>query len=555
MSTGKSPDSSRNNFWKWGNPSQSFHLNDYPKFKAFLEQRWQRPLSDNFTPPDVSAQLSPSRCSVSDFVTLFPQLNTSQFSNAAEARLKYSFGKSYHDIIRIFSGNLPAVADFVLFPESEADLLHVLQQAGNHGIAIIPFSGGSNVTGAFDGQGNHALQCRLNLQRMNKMIALDAQSHTATFEAGIFGPALEKKLNENGFTLGHFPQSFEYSTLGGWLATRSGGQESGQYGKIEDMALNIRAVTPAGVFSAVDFPRHAAGIDAFRLFIGSEGTLGVISQAKVRIHKLPGSYRWVTGLFKTFEEGMAAVASMVQAGIHPGIMRLSDALETQLFSTMRNTEPGALKKLAGDFIKSRLKSKGFTAPCILMMRFAIKNKADACLPPAAEKALRTSGGYLLPASTAGNWEEHRFTLPYLRDTLIEHRIMIDTFETIAYWKDTASLYAAVKKSLQQTNFYEAGGLLFCHVSHVYETGACLYFSMIAPMEKGNETAQWLRYKNAVTDALTRAGGAVSHHHGIGNDHRKWYLQSVSEQEKELLKAVKRHLDPRGIMNPGKLFDE
>jgi alkyldihydroxyacetonephosphate synthase len=252
---------------------------------------------------------------------------------------------------------------------------------------------------------------------------------------------------------------------------------------------------------------------------------------------------------------MNAVRELVQHGIHPGIMRLSDPLETKLFSTMRNSESHGLKKLIGSFIKSRLASQGFTEPSILMMRFAIRNNADYHVADTAAKILKSLNAFLLPASTAGNWEEHRFTLPYLRDTLIEHHVMIDTFETIAYWKDAPTLYSKVKESLKQSDFYEKGGLLFCHLSHIYESGACLYFTMIAPMDNGNEEKQWQNYKTLVTDAIVNSGGAVSHHHGIGKDHQRWYLQTTRDGEKRLLSAIKKHLDPNGIMNPGKLFDE
>lgn len=541
-------------FWRWGDPSKAIHLSHFPKFKSFLQQQWNCELKDDFTVPDLEQSVSESSFSESDFSAAFPQLRAQQFSNCKPDRIKYGFGKSYHDLIRIFSGKIPAVPDFVLFPENENDVAHILERAGRQKIKIMPFSGGSNVTCAFELPVADAITCCVNMQRMKQLISIDEISHTAVFEAGIFGPELEKILNGKGFTLGHFPQSFEYSTLGGWLATRSGGQESGQYGKIEDMALGVKVATPAGFITTTDFPRHASGVDTFRLFIGSEGTLGIITSAKIKIHRLTENHEWIVALFRTFEEGTAAVQGLLQRGIHPGIARLSDALETKLFSTMRTVETTGIKKLIGSFIKSRIAGKGFTEPCILMFRFALKHPGDNASVRFSEDFLRAKNAYLLPASTAGNWAEHRFSLPYLRDTLIQHRVMIDTFETIAYWKNINTLYAAVKKSLSGSDFYQKGGLLFCHMSHVYETGACLYFTMIAPMERGNEEGQWLIYKKAVTDALVQAGGAVSHHHGVGKDHQQWYLQTTAAGEKQLLAAIKKHLDPENIMNPGKLFD-
>jgi len=550
-----SANASSNNFWRWGDPSKAIHLNHFPKFKSFLQEKWDCELKIDFPVPDLENRISESKFSESDFSAIFSSLSQNQFSNSKADRIKYGFGKSYHDLIRIFTGNIPPLPDFVLFPENEKEVALILEQASKQKINIVPFSGGSNVTGAFELNTEKQITCCVNLQRMKQLISIDETSHTAVFETGIFGPELESILNEKGFTLGHFPQSFEYSTLGGWLATRSGGQESGQYGKIEDIVLGLKVVTPSGNISTTDFPKHASGIDTFRLFIGSEGTLGIITQAKIKIHKLVNNHEWVVALFKSFEEGTAAVSGLLQQGIHPGIARLSDALETKLFSTMRNSESQGLKKLVSSFIKSRVESKGFTEPCILMFRFAIKNPSDSAAVKFSKNFLEAHNAFLLPSSTSGNWAEHRFTLPYLRDTLIEHRVMIDTFETVAYWKDINTLYATVKKSLNYSDFYQKGGLLFCHMSHVYETGACLYFTMIAPMENGNEEQQWLNYKTIVTDALIQSGGAVSHHHGVGKDHQRWYLQTTSTEEKQLLQSVKKYLDPNNIMNPGKLFDE
>ncbi|MCH8318707.1 MAG: FAD-binding oxidoreductase, partial [Bacteroidetes bacterium] len=460
-----------------------------------------------------------------------------------------------HDIIRIFTADEVRAPDFVLFPESQDDVVHILQQAGKHQIKIITFSGGSNVTGAIDIDYKDGLTCSLNMQRMNRLIDIDTKSFTATFEAGIFGPQLEKILNEKGFTLGHFPQSFEFSALGGWLATRSAGQESGLYGKIEDMVLGITAVTPRGTFEHTDYPKHASGIDIYPLFIGSEGTLGVIVQAKMRIHRKPQKYRWVIALFKEFESGATALRTMIQSGIHPALARLSDPEETKMLSLFSNIEKKGVQKMIGGLMKSYLVSKGFQKPCILMMRFAVENESDFTATKIAAQIAKAHQAKLLPASISGSWEKTRFDLPYLRDTLIEHRILIDTFETVTYWKDLLSLYHHVKNTLdKESDYFEKGGLLLCHISHIYKTGASLYFTMMAPQEKDNELNQWSGLKEIVSNAITGHGGAISHHHGIGRDHRVWYLEKLSTEERKLLQAIKQHLDPKGILNPGKLFD-
>lgn len=548
-------------WWKWGDPDKSIHLNRYPKLKRFLEEKWNKKLVDDLKLPENVSHIPATSYTIADLKSIFPNLKPDQFSIDNNDRLRYAIGKSYHDIIRIFISDKVKAPDFILFPESQDDIVHILKQTEKHKINIITFSGGSNVTGAVEIENKEVPVCSLNMQRMNRLIDIDTISYTATFEAGIYGPQLEKILNEQGFTLGHFPQSFEFSMLGGWLATRSAGQESGLYGKIEDMVLGLKVITPQGVIEHADYPKHASGIDIYPLFIGSEGTLGVIVQAKMRIHRKPQKYKWVVALFKDFESGAAALRNMVQSGIHPAVSRLSDPEETKILSLFSNVVRKGVKKLIHNLMKSYLISKGYQKPCILMLRFAIENESNGRACPsttAAKAAAQIAKAYqakLLPASVSANWEKSRFELPYLRDTLIEHHILIDTFETVTYWKDLLTLYDHIKNTLnKESDYFEKGGLLFCHISHIYQTGASLYFTLIAPQEKGNELNQWIEIKEIVSNAITDHGGAISHHHGIGKDHRSWYLQKLTSGEQELLKVIKQHLDPNDILNPGKLFD-
>ncbi len=542
-----------NNWWKWGDPNQSQHLSQYPKLINFLESEWSVKLADDFKIPH-EFDLPESKFQESNFNDLFHQLNNNQFSNSKIDRLRYAIARSYHDVIKVFSNQILHYPDFILFPESNKDIDHILEVANNNQISIVTYSGGSNVTGATEV--DDRLTLVLNMTRMNSLLEMDEISETATFQAGIYGPELEKILNEKGFTLGHFPQSFEYSTLGGWVATRSAGQESGLYGKIEDMVLGVNVKCPSGNIEHVDFPKHASGIDFHHLFVGSEGTLGVITEVKVQISRLPQQYSWSVALFKDFESGANAIRQMVQEGIHPSITRLSDATETKMLSLMSHSNPTGIKKVIQNFVKKRLKNQGYTQPCILMMRFAIRNVADKIQPDAAKAICKINGAKILPANVSSTWEENRFALPYLRDTMVEHRILIDTFETVTYWSNLQSLYTSVKSSLEKdSDFFTKKGQLFCHVSHAYETGASLYFTMLIPQEKGNELAQWKKYKETVSIALTNAGGAISHHHGVGKDHQQWYQQKLSKNAQSLLKNVKKQLDPNNILNPGKLFDE
>lgn len=545
-------ENSKNNWWKWGDPAKSFHLSEYQKLKTYLEEAWSVSLSEQELTVSLNEQLPESKFGREQFEKLFQELEADQFSDEDIERAKHGMGRSYHDLIKLFTSSKLHPPDFILYPKSQDEVRYILDIANTQEINIVTFSGGSNVTGALDIEVGNRPVCALNMGRLNRLIELDELSLTATFEGGIFGPELEDILNKKGYTLGHFPQSFEYSTLGGWAATRSAGQESGLYGKIEDMILGIKAISPTGTIENLDFPRHAAGIDVHNLFIGSEGTLGVIVQVKVQIHKQLSGNKWVVGIFKNYESGLEVLRRMVQSGIHPTITRFSDPAETKMLSLFSKEEDQGLKKLIKNVMKAYIKSKGYTEPAIMMCMIPESSGVSKEI----EGLITKGGGFVLPGKSAGAWEDNRFSLPYLRDTLVGHKVLIDTFETVTYWDNLKPLYEGIKKAVaDKCDYFEKGGMLFCHVSHIYHTGASLYFSLLAKQEEGREIEQWEQLKGIVSEAIVEYGGAISHHHGIGKDHQKWYLEQLSDDSRALLGAVKKHLDPKKILNPGKLYDK
>ena len=545
----------KQSWWKWGNPEKSFKLDrDFPKLAVYLEDKWNTKLKEDFNLPDRISGVDSASYKIEDWRLIFSNLKPHQISVSKEERIQFALGKSYRNSLRILTKEEIFSPDVVVYPEQTMDVQYILEQANKHKINITTFSGGTNVTGAVDIE-KSIKTCCVNMQKMNQLLDIDTVSQTATFQAGIYGPALEEILNKKGFTLGHFPQSFEFSTLGGWLATRSAGQESGYYGKIEDMVLGLKAATPSGIIEQFSFPRHAAGIDIFQLFIGSEGTLGIITEAKMKIHPIPKKKNWVVGVFKSYEEGTEALRCMVQAGIHPSISRLSDVQETKMLSLLSKEEHKGISKIANNLMKSYLKNKGYNNPCLLMMQFSIRNASDEIASKLAVQFIKSKNGFHLPSSAAANWHKNRFSLPYMRETLIQSRILIDMFETVTYWNNLIPLYNAIKDSLKNnTDYFEKGGIIFCHVSHIYDTGASLYFTLMAQQQSGNEIKQWENIKSIISNTIVDKGGAISHHHGVGKDHRKWYLQQLTPQTKHLLNAVKLHLDPNNIMNAGKLFD-
>lgn len=546
-------------WWKWGDPKEVKHINDYPKLKEMVEERWKTHLREDFFPPkkfNLPILSEKKKDSIKD---VFASLSPKKISFSEEDRLFVSLGKSYYDVIRIFNGGGFISPDVVLTPTTHEEIQYILTQASENNVQIIPFGGGTNVVGALSLDnlaGQTDIKCTVDLRKFKRLLHIDEQHLQATFETGILGPELEKILNDKGYTLGHFPQSFEYSTLGGWIVTRGAGQESTYYGKIEDLTEHIKVATPVGTLESNPFTHDASGINVLPFFVGSEGTLGIVTEVTVKIRKLPKNYRWLVALFPTFQQGTNYMKEIAQAGIKPSVVRLSDANETNLFSKMSSSEeqPGLLNDIKKEAQKLVLQFKNLTEPCVLMMRFPQGDFSVSSQILFAKELVGKYKGMVAPSSIGDKWADNRFKLPYLRDTLVEHSIYIDTMETLVHWKDIPKLHQALTKELNKsTAFNKQKGIFLAHISHIYPNAACIYFTLITPILRGREIEQWQEIKDLVTNTIMQNNGSVSHHHSVGADHQKWYKKYSDNLALEVLHAVKQKLDPKGIMNPGKLY--
>lgn len=546
-------------WWKWGDPKEVKHINDYPKLKEMVEERWKTHLREDFFPPkkfNLPILSEKKKDSIKD---VFASLSPKKISFSEEDRLFVSLGKSYYDVIRIFNGGGFISPDVVLTPTTHEEIQYILTQASENNVQIIPFGGGTNVVGALSLDnlaGQTDIKCTVDLRKFKRLLHIDEQHLQATFETGILGPELEKILNDKGYTLGHFPQSFEYSTLGGWIVTRGAGQESTYYGKIEDLTEHIKVATPVGTLESNPFTHDASGINVLPFFVGSEGTLGIVTEVTVKIRKLPKNYRWLVALFPTFQQGTNYMKEIAQAGIKPSVVRLSDANETNLFSKMSSSEeqPGLLNDIKKEAQKLVLQFKNLTEPCVLMMRFPQGDFSVSSQILFAKELVGKYKGMVAPSSIGDKWADNRFKLPYLRDTLVEHSIYIDTMETLVHWKDIPKLHQALTKELNKsTAFNKQKGIFLAHISHIYPNAACIYFTLITPILRGREIEQWQEIKDLVTNTIMQNNGSVSHHHSVGADHQKWYKKYSDNLALEVLRAVKQKLDPKGIMNPGKLY--
>jgi len=548
-----------NDWWKWGDPKASQQIGEYPKLKAEVEERWKVSIKEDFY-PTVKFQPKPITEKEENTIRdIFATIPSTDISFKEEDRLAVALGKSYYDIIRIFKDSDVVLPDVVISPNSHDEIQYVLTQAVENNIYIIPFGGGTNVVGALSLDNlslDTTIVCTLDLRKYNELIEIDETNMLATFQAGILGPKLEGILNKQGYTLGHFPQSFEFSTLGGWLVTRSAGQESTYFGKIENLVESIKVATPVGTIKSNSFSRDASGINVLPFFVGSEGTLGVVSEVTVKIQKLPQKYHWIVALFPSFEQGTNYLKDIIQSGVKPSVARLSDAPETRFFSKLSSSKNSTtlfdtFKKNAQKLI---LDWKNLTEPCALLLRIPEGDYSAFSQVLLAKRKVKKYEGMLAPATIGDKWAEGRFKQPYLRDSMIQHSIYVDTMETLVRWEDVSKLHAGLTEALSKSDdFNREKGILLTHISHIYPNAASMYFMLFTPMKKDRELEQWKAIKELVTDTIHKYNGTVSHHHSVGLDHQKWYLKQTDDLALDLLRSVKKRLDPKGIMNPGKLY--
>ena len=466
------------------------------------------------------------------------------------ARVEHAAGRSYPDLFRLRSGAPAGAPDAVVEPGSADEVRALLSACAEGRIAVVPFGGGSSVVGGVDpvADGFPAV-ISLDLRRLDRVVAVDRTSLTATLEAGLFGPELERRLAAEGVTLGHFPQSFQFSTVGGWVATRSAGQASTGFGRIDELVEGLRMVAPAGDLNRRAVPATAAGPDVRELVVGSEGVLGVICEATLRVRELPDTRHYEGWSFRSFAEGCEALRVMEQADGSPDVTRLSDEQETRLSLALAST--GSTTERAG---RAYLRLRGHEGGCLAIVGF--EGDADDVERRRLHSGalLRAGGGLRLGRRPGEAWVRSRYAGPYLRDALLDHGGFVETLETATHWSNLPVLYAAVGDTLRRS-LSERGTppLVMCHVSHLYRSGASLYFTFLARQEPGAELDQWRAAKTAACDAIVANGGTITHHHAIGRDHTPWLAAEVGETAIDVLRAAKQRLDPAGIMNPGKLL--
>ncbi len=456
-------------------------------------------------------------------------------------RAAHTYGKSYPDYVRAMLGDFACAPDVVAYPRDENDIAAVMDWAGDVGASLAPFGGGSSVCGGVEHRpdSNYKAAITLDLRNLGRVKEVDKTSRAARIEAGAYGPALEGQLKPHGLTLRHFPQSFEYSTLGGWIATRSGGHFASLYTHIDDLVELVRVVTPSGVIESRRLPGSGAGPSPDRMFLGSEGILGVITEAWMRLQAKPTFRAGGSLSFPSFFAAARAVRALSQAGLYPSNCRILDPQEA--YNTGAGDGASAIMVLAFESADH---------PLDAWMQRALQCCADH------GGALEGQGGDAHLEGAAGLWRNAFIRMPYSREFLAPAGYIVDTFETAITWERFEAFHDAVKAATEQAIVDATGvkGEVTCRFTHVYPDGPAPYFSFHALGRHGALIEQWRAIKNAASDALIEAGGTITHHHAVGRDHRPWYDKQRPELFATALRAAKRALDPKGVMNPGVLID-
>lgn len=528
----------------WGDQNTHYHLPE--SAGAYLAQTVGEPLADATAVQDanfdaVVATVPPSRLPEHPLIDPEPA-----------ARLWHARGQSLPDWVALRSGQIGVFPDGVAFPADEAQVRELISYAKHNQVKIIPYGGGTSVVGHINPQPGPWPVLTIDLGRMNHLLDLDTHSHLARFQAGVCGPDLEQQLNTRGYTLGHFPQSFELSTLGGWIAARSSGQQSYHYGRIENLFAGGYIETPLGPLDLPNLPASAAGPDLRQFVLGSEGRLGVITQATVRVRPLPESEAFYGVFFPTWQQGCEAVRQIIHQGTGVSMARLSDADETE--TTLRLSG----KDQFVEFARRGLSTIGYGPERCLLIFGATGNTATVRFAVRQTRAAVRRCGGLFTGQMAGKlWRKSRFLSPYLRNVLWERGYAIDTLETAVPWSQVLTTAEAIKAAIHRAH-EEAGEkvLVIAHLSHVYRDGASIYITYLYRRSRDPEQTldHWQRMKSAASQAIVAHGGTISHQHGVGVDHAPYLHREKDSLGMQVLQDMIHSLDPNGMMNPGKLLN-
>ncbi|QLD87662.1 FAD-binding oxidoreductase [Natronomonas salina] len=535
-------DDRRLSFWAWGYEDRLPDDEERRELAARIEGMLgfpERPVVDYPTLDDV--EMPAPRIEVPD--------DLSEFVTAdRRPRASHTYGKGYRDLVRGFHGDFSSAPDVVATPRDEDDVEAVIEWATGENVAVVPFGGGTSVVAGVECDGDgYAGVCSLDMREMDRVLEVDEHSRSARIQAGATGPEIQEQLAEYGLQLRHYPQSYEFSTFGGWVATRAGGHFATRYTHIDDFVESVRAVTPAGSLETRRLPASGAGPDPNRFLLGSEGAFGVITEGWTRVQPRPPHRARATMRFDDYWDAVEATREIVQARLYPANCRLLDSDEAML------------NELAFD--GSHLLLLGFESTDHpveddLERAMTIAEDHGGTCPDGPSVEDRSTGDVEEERedSEEGSWRDSFFEAPYMFNALVSMGVLVDTFETAVTWDQFSDLHAALQENVVGAMREECGaGFMSCRFTHVYEDGPAPYYTLLAPAEVGSELEQWRRIKETASDTLMEHGATITHHHAVGRVHRDHYHEEVPENYLQALRSMKRTLDPDGIMNPGALL--
>lgn len=557
-------DVERHTWWGWGTDDISFRFDNKPRFAPLVKEAIGLDLhsAKPTAPPQLSdLDVPASRLPAALRERLAGIVGEDNLLDDDEHRVLHSFGRSLPDLFRVRSGDFRRLVDAVVYPADEEEVQKLLRLVIDEDLVLIPYGGGSSISGSVTPDIDEQRPIlTLNMGRMNRVLEIDDTSGLARIEAGVYGPAMEEQLNSLGWTMGHVPDSFAYSTLGGWAATRSSGMQSDKYGDIEDIVRGMRVVHPSGIVSTKAVPGRDTGSSIHEMLLGSEGRLGVITEATVRVHRIAPVREVIAYMFPDWEHGIRGIHAIERSEVATTFVRLSDGPETK-FSLALVKEPTSAKGRAMAVVQDKLfaylRSKGWDTEeemCISYVCFEGSKEHVARQKAQVKRIVKANGGIVLGSGAGKVYDQKKFDTPYLRDFLLNYRTFGDVCDTGATWAEINRVHSTVYDAFYaQRKRVGRPGFMFCHMSHSYHQGACLYFTF-ALEYTSEETAleEYYDVKRTVQQAFVDLGSTVSHHHAVGVEHQPWITEDIGETGVEMLKGLYCANDPGRNLNPGKI---
>ncbi|TDD62905.1 FAD-binding oxidoreductase [Kribbella antibiotica] len=544
-------------WWGWGVDGVAFSHDDKPSLAPFVQKVIDVDLNAPAEPPMAFEDLAVPASQLSEDLqkALSGALGDEYVVSTDLDRVVHAFGKSLRDLVRIRASDLRRIPDVVVYPADEAQIVAVMDAVLAADAVLIPFGGGSNIAGSLEAPSDETRQVvSLDLGRLNKVLSIDEESGLARIQAGALGPDLEKQLGERGWTMGHFPDSFTHSSLGGWIATRSSGMQSDKFGDIADITRAMRVVQPGGTLATRAVPVTSSGPSVREMILGSEGRLGVITEATVQVHRKPEKRVVIGYFFPDWKRGVAAMQAISASDATPSITRISDSRETQFSFATRKVSKGFSKFMSSALI-AVLKRRGWDLEQMCLSFIGYEGSAEhvARQRKLVKKIVAAHGGIGVGEGPGALYDQKKFDTPYIRDFLLDRGALADVSETSASWSHLMPLYDTAVERVQKS-FAQLGvkGWVMCHLSHSYHSGACLYFTFAFKAGEGDPVAQYDVVKSAVQQAFMDANGTLSHHHAVGTEHSRWLADDISEPGVQMVSGIFTAVDPGRNLNPGKI---